>query len=191
MSQHAITPEVLAAWRHLELDEELRTCERDREAESRGMRELDTLDDAVKKSKTLGNILNLYKLTFELRRFRRQSCARTLERYRCQRVCAADLEARPGAYTTFGTEEDVRRLAKEMRPQDDKFAQTMAEFEQGQRHEANDERILAGVNDLIARRLAELRNTELDGDEKELELDYDESEPDGDESESDSDMVQE
>ncbi|KAI9510344.1 hypothetical protein F5148DRAFT_1180153 [Russula earlei] len=203
MSQHAIAPEVLAAWRHLELDNELRTYEGDCEAESRLTRELDIMDDVVEKSKTLVNVLNFCKLTYGLKCFRQQLRARTLERYRCQSICAADLEARPGAYTTFGTEEDVRQLAKEMRPQDDKVAQMMAEFKEGQHHEANDERILAGLNDIIARRRAELQISELDGDEIELdddeiELDGDESEsddderePDGDESESDSDMVQE
>ena len=89
-----------------------------------------------------------------------RTLARSLERYRCQNICIADLEARPEAYPDFGTEEEIRQHVAAIRRNDGKLAQLIAEIEEGQRGRAEDENTLATLNTLIARRHAEEQDDE-------------------------------
>jgi hypothetical protein len=78
--------------------------------------------------------------------------ARNLERYRCQNICIADLEARPEAYSDFGTVEEIQQHVAAIRRNDIKVARLMAEVEEDQRDLAENENLLATLNDLIASR---------------------------------------
>jgi len=86
-------------------------------------------------------------------------------------ICIADLEARPGEYPDFGTEQEVRQYVEEIRRDDTKLAQLMAEIKEGQHHNAKNENLLTALNTLLVRRDACEEN---DG----FESDNDESEPD-------------
>ena len=90
----------------------------------------------------------------ELQLFTQKSLARTLERYRCQKICMADLEARPEAYPCFGTEEEVRRRLVNMRQHHAKVAPVIAEIEEGQCRAAENGGLLTLVGSLIAKRRA-------------------------------------
>jgi hypothetical protein len=80
--------------------------------------------------------------------------ARSLERYRCQNICIADLEARPEAYPDFGTVEEIRQHVAAIRRNDDELAQMAARVEERQSSRAENENLLATLNTLIARRHA-------------------------------------
>ena len=88
----------------------------------------------------------------ELRCLTQRSLARSLERYRCQNICIADLEARPDAYPDFGTEEEIRQHVAAIRRNDGELAQLVAKIEEGQRSRAENENLLATLNTFIARR---------------------------------------
>jgi hypothetical protein len=94
------------------------------------------------------------KRDLELQLFTQRSLARSLERYHCQEICMTDLEARPGAYPCFGTEEEVRERLENMRQHHVKLTRVIAEIEEGQRREAENEDLLAVVDSLIAKRRA-------------------------------------
>lgn len=98
----------------------------------------------------------------ELRCLTHRSLARTLERYRCQNVCIADLEARPEAYPEFGTEEEIRQHVAAIRRNDGDVAQLMTGIEEGQQSRAKNENLLATLNTLIARRHAQDEGDEED-----------------------------
>lgn len=85
-----------------------------------------------------------------------------MDRYRCQNICLAELEARPEAYPCFGTADEIRRQVEKIRRRDAELAQVAAEVEKDQRHQAENESLLAAVNGLIARRRASEQD---DGDE--------------------------
>ena len=84
-----------------------------------------------------------------------RALARSLDRYRCQNICIADLEARPEAYPDFGTEEEIRQHLAAIRRNDEELGQLVAEIEEGQRSRAENENMLATLNTLIADRHAE------------------------------------
>ena len=79
-----------------------------------------------------------------------------MERYRCQNICIADLDARPEAYPDFGTEEEIRQHVAAIRRNDGDLAQLMAEIEEGQHSHAGNENRLATLNTLIAKRHAQV-----------------------------------
>jgi len=196
MSRYAVTPETYDAWRHLEVNKELRTYERDDAAILRGEAELELLyagtkssfsittispsltSEDLEKSPTAEKIENYFKLGLELQCFAQRHLTRTLERYHCRNICLADLEARPGAYPDFGTEEEVRRYVEEARRKDAKLAQATAEIKEGQRHDAETEDRLAALNNYIATRRARGKNNERGPDIGEMEWDNGDSEPD-------------
>jgi len=188
MSRYAVTPETYDAWRHLEVNKELRTYERDRAAVSRGKTELESLlagtkisfpvtavflltTADLKKSPTVEKVENFFKHALEFKCFTQRSLARSVERYHCRKICIADLQARPGEYPDFGTEEEVRQYAEGARRKDAKLAQLMAEIKEGQRHDAENENLLTALDTLIAERHACEQSDEI-------ESDNDESEPD-------------
>jgi len=166
MSRYAITPETYDAWRHLEIDNELRTYERDCAAVSRGKTEVGFLLADLQKSPTVEKAENFFKHALELKSFTQRSLARALERHHCRKICIADLEARPGEYPDFGTEEEVRQYAEGARRKDDKLAQLMAEIKEGQRHDAETENLLTALDTLMAER----REIESDNDESESDI---------------------
>jgi len=178
MSHHAVTPETYDAWRHLEINKELRTYERDGAAMLRGEAELELLYADLEKSPTVENIEIYFKLGLELQCFAQRSLARTLERNHCWNICLADLEARPGAYPDFGTEEEVRRYVEEARRKDVKLAQVMAEIKDRQLHDAETEDRLAALNNFIVTRRAREQKDEREPDNDEMELDDDNNKPD-------------
>ncbi|KAH9953978.1 hypothetical protein BC827DRAFT_1245328 [Russula dissimulans] len=171
MSHHAITPETYVAWRHLEVNEELRTYERDMEAVLKGNEELELLFNSTKanlpvtttflfftlaeleESPTIENIENFFKHELELRCFTQRSLARDLEQYRCQNICLVDLEARPEAYPEHGTKEDIQRRV-EARRKNVKLAQLVTRLEEEQKDYAENARLLAALDTLIAKRRA-------------------------------------
>jgi len=171
MSRYAVSPETYDAWRHLEINNEIRTYERDHAAVSRGKAELESLLADLQKSPTVEKAENFFKHALELKCFSQRSQARTLDRYHSQNICIADLEARPGEYPDFGTEQEVRQYVEEIRRDDTKLAQLMAEIKEGQHHNAKNENLLTALNTLLVRRDACEEN---DG----FESDNDESEPD-------------
>jgi len=177
MSRHAVTPETYDAWRHLEINKELRTYERDYAAVSRGEAELELLYADLEKSPTAENIENYFKLGLELQCFAQRSRARTVERYHCWNICLGDLEARPGAYPDFGTEEEVRRYVEEARLKDVKLAPLMVEIKGKQRHDTETEDRLAALDSYIATRRARQQNSEREPDNDEMELEHDDGEP--------------
>jgi hypothetical protein len=169
MSDFADTPETYVAWRYLEVTDQLRPYDGERAEMLRGEEELDLLlagteyslsplldlmvySAELEKSPTINNIERFFKRALELRCFTQRSLARTLERYRCQNICIADLEARPHAYPDFGTEEEVRQHVAAIRRNDGDLTQLMAKIEEGQRSRSENERLLATLNTLIARR---------------------------------------
>jgi len=178
MSRHAVTPETYDAWRHLEINKELRTYERDYAAVLRGEAELELLSADLEKSMTAENIENFFKLGLELKCFAQRSLARKLEQYHCERICIADLEARPEAYPDFGTEEEVRRYVEKARQKDVELASLMAEIKESRSHDAETEDRLAALNNIIAMRRAREQNSEQEPDDDEMELGNDDSEPD-------------
>jgi len=153
MSHHAITPETYVAWRHLEVNEGLRTYERDAEAVLKGDEELELLFNKLEESPTIENIENFFKYELELRCFTQRTIARNLERYRCQNICLVDLEARPEAYPECGTEEDIRQRV-EARRKNTKLAQLVTKFEEEQQDYAENVKLLAALDALIAKRRA-------------------------------------
>jgi len=171
MSRYAVTPETYDAWKHLEINEELRTYERDCEAVSRGKAELESLLADLQKSPTAEKAVNFFKHALELKCFTQRSRGRALERYHCRKICIADLEARPGEYPEFGTDEEVRQYAEKARRKDDKLAQLMAEIKEGQRYDAENENLLSALDTLIEERRACEQSDEI-------ESDNDESQPD-------------
>jgi len=154
MSEYAATPETYAAWRHLELHDELRPFDGERAQMLRGSEELALLLSELEKSPTIDNIERFFKRGLELRCFTQRSMARSLERYRCQNICIADLETRPEAYPDFGTVEEIRQHVAAIRRNDGELAQLAASVEEEQRTRAENENLLATLNTLIARRHA-------------------------------------
>jgi hypothetical protein len=180
-STYAVTPETYAAWRYLELTDELRPYDGERAEMTRGKEELDLLlagvDDLffamisfspltspeLEKSPTIDSIERFFKRGLELQCSAQRSLGRSLERYHNQNICITDLEARPEAYPCFGTEEDVRRRANVMRQNHVNLAPVVAEIEDGQRSQTENENRLAALNTFIARRhaLEQLDDSEL------------------------------
>ena len=114
------------------------------------------------KSPTVEKIELFLKRGLELQLFTQRSLARSLERYHCQRTCLGDVEARPGAYPCFGTEEEVQQSAEEYRRRHVELIPMAARIEEGQHRYAEYENLLAAVNALIARRRACEQNNESD-----------------------------
>ena len=127
-------------------------------------------------SPSVAKLEQYLKQLFELQCFTQRSLVRKLERYHCEDVCLADLEARPGAYQCFGSAEEVRRHKEQLQRKDGEFATVAARVEEGQRSYAENVHRLNVVNGLIAKRRA--REQELDSEEEDYE-----SEQDNDESE--------
>ena len=169
MSDFADTPETYVAWRYLEVTDQLRPYDGERAEMLRGEEELDLLlagtecplsplstliiySAELDKSLTIDNIERFAKRALELRCSTQRSLARTLEQYRCQNICIADLEARPEAYPNLGTEEEVRQHVTAIRRNEGELNQLMGKVEEGQRSRAENERLLATLNTLIARR---------------------------------------
>jgi len=152
MSDFADTPETYVAWRHLEVTKELRPYDGELAEILRGQEELGLLLADLEESPTIDNIERFFKRDLELRCLIQRSLARSLERYRCQNICLADLEARPGAYPDFGTEEDIQQHVATVRQNDGELAQLVAKIEEGQRSRAENENLLVTLNALIARR---------------------------------------
>jgi len=167
MSDFADTPETYVAWRHLEVTDQLRPYDGERAEMLRGEEELDLLLAELEKSPTIDNIERFFKRALELRCFTQRSLARTLERYRCQNICIADLEARPDAYPDFGTEEEVQQHVAAIRRNDGDLTQLMAKIEEGQRSRSENERLLATLNTLIAR-----RHSHEEGDQSETDTSH-------------------
>jgi len=165
MSEHAATPETYAAWRYLELTDELRPFDGEKAEMLRGKEELALLRADVEKSPTLDNVERFFKRGMELRCFTQRSMARSLEQYRCQNICIADLEARPEAYPEFGTDEEIRQHVAAIRRNDGEVARMMTEIEEEERSYADNENLLATLNTLITRR----HGLEQDDDESEPE----------------------
>ena len=178
MSDYAVTPETYAAWRFLELNDELRPYDGERVEILRGNQELDLLlagtetlcppllhsytSIDLEESPSVDNFERFFKRGLELRCLTHRSLARTLERYRCQNVCIADLEARPEAYPEFGTEEEIRQHVAAIRRNDGDVAQLMTGIEEGQQSRAKNENLLATLNTLITRRHAQDEGDEED-----------------------------
>jgi hypothetical protein len=120
----------------------------------------------LEKNPTIDNIEHFFQRGLELRCLAQSSLARSLERYRCQNICIADLEAQPEAYPDFGTVEEIRQHVAAIRRNDDDLAQLIAEVEEGQRSRAENENILANLNTFIARRHAQKQD-----DGSQLEID--------------------
>ena len=169
MSDFADTPETYVAWRYIEVTDELRPYDGELAEMLRGKEELGLLHAGteysfplllnliinsaeLEKSPTIDNIERFAKRALELRCFTQRSLARSLERYRCQNICIADLEARPDAYPDFGTEGEIRQHVAAIRRNDGELAQLVAKIEEGQRSRAENENLLVTVNAFIARR---------------------------------------
>jgi len=165
MSAYATTPETYAAWRFVELYDEHHSEEREQAMMARASEEVDLLFADIEKSQTLENVLQFLKQSYELRCFRQKCQSRILERYRCEQVCNADLEVRPGAYPCFGAEEEVRRRAEECRRKYAERDLAAAEIEKELHDYAENERILAGVEAILAERRAELPAVDDDDEE--------------------------
>jgi hypothetical protein len=114
----------------------------------------------LEKNPTINNIERFFQRGLELRCLTQRSLARSLERYRCQNVCIADLEARPDAYPEFGTVEEIRQHVAAIRRNDGDLAQLVAEVEGEQRSRAENENMLANLNAFIARRHAQEHDDE-------------------------------
>ena len=114
----------------------------------------------LEKAPTINNVERFFKRGLELRCLTQRAQARTLERYRCQNICIADLEARPEAYPDFGTEEEIRQHVASIRRNDGDLAQLMAEIEKQQNGLSENENLLATLNTFMARRHAEEEDIE-------------------------------
>jgi hypothetical protein len=179
MSVYAATPETYAAWRYLELNDALRPFDQEHAEIVRGDEELDlllagtkslfslgtplclTLSD-LEKSPTVDKMAHFFKRALELHLFAQRSLDRSLERYHRQGVCLADVQARPGAYPCFGTEEEVRQRVEEFRRKHVEIAEVARRVEEGHHQYAENERLLAAVNAIIASRRAESQDDEIE-----------------------------
>ena len=132
-------------------------------------------------SPSVAKLEQYLKQLFELQCFTQRSLARKLERYRREDVCLADLEARPGAYPCFGTEEEVRRHVEGLRWKDGEFASLVAQVEEGQRGYAENVHRLDVVNGLIAKRRA--REREFKGEQEDFKSEQDDNESEREEHE--------
>jgi len=162
MSAYAVTPETYAAWRYMELNDEHRPFDQEHAEIVRGDEELDLLLADLEKSPTVDKMAHFFKRALELRLFAQRSLDRSLERYRCQGVCLADVQARPGAYPSFGTEEEVQQRVEEFRRKHVEIAEVARRVEEGQHQYAENERLLAAVNAIIASRRAESQDDEIE-----------------------------
>lgn len=82
------------------------------------------------------------------------------------------LEARPGTYPYFVTEEEIRRHLAELQRKDGEFTRLVAQVEERQHSYAENVHRLNVVNDLIAKRRA--REQEFEGEQDDYENDEDE-----------------
>jgi len=181
MSDFADAPETYIAWRYLEVTDELRPYDGELAEMLRGKEELGLLlagiyhsfppllnliinSAELEKSPTIDNIERFFKRGMELRCFRQRSQARSLEQYRCQNICIADLETRPDAYPDFGTEEEIRQHVAAIRRNDGELAQLVAKIEEEQRSRAENENVLVTLNTLIARRHAHKEDDQSESD---------------------------
>ncbi|KAF8464792.1 hypothetical protein DFH94DRAFT_848780 [Russula ochroleuca] len=184
MSAYAVTPEIYAAWQYLETDEE-DLYEREQAEMLREEEELGLLLADLEGSPTVAKLEQYLKQLFELQCFTQRSLARKLERYHCEDVCLADLEARPEAYPCFGTEEEIRQHVEGLQRKDGELASLVAQVEEGQRSYAENVHRLNVVNGLIAkrRRLEE----EFEGEQEDYESNQDDNESEQDEDDSEQD----
>ena len=109
----------------------------------------------LEKNPTIDNIERFFQRGLEIRCLTHRSLARSLERYRCQNICVADLEARPEAYPEFGTSHEIQKHVAAVRRNDGDLAQLIAEVEEGQRSWTENEHMLVNLNAFIARRHAQ------------------------------------
>ena len=118
----------------------------------------------LEKNPTIDDIERFFQRGLELRCLTQRSLARSLERYRCQNICIADLEARPEAYPDFGTAKEIRQHVAVIRRNDGDLTQSIAEIEEGQHSRSENENMLANLNAFIARRHAQEQDdgSELD-----------------------------
>ena len=121
---------------------------------------LDFVD--LEKSPTVDKMAHFFKRALELRLFTQRSLDRSLERYHYQGVCLADVQARPGAYPCFGTEEEVRQRAEGFRRKRVELAEVTTQVEEGQHRYAENESLLAAVNAIIASRRAGSQDAEVE-----------------------------
>lgn len=171
MSDFTVPPETYVAWRYLEVTDELRPYDGELAEMLRRKEELGlllvgteysfplllnlTINSAeLEKSPTIDNIERFFKRELELRCFTQRSLARSLEQYRCQNICIADLQTRPDAYPDLGTEEEIRQHVGAIQRNDGELAQLVAKIEEGQRSRTENENLLAALNTLIASRHA-------------------------------------
>ncbi|KAH9986913.1 hypothetical protein BJV74DRAFT_796683 [Russula compacta] len=129
----------LAAWPFLELDDELRPYDREYAEMKRGREEPALLYSGAK----AGNVPDCRKHRIILQ---------ALERYNCQKVCTADLAARPGPYPCLGNKEEVRRHVDTDRRRHAEIAPVAAEVEEGLRCLPKNKERLAALKVLITRR---------------------------------------
>lgn len=118
-------------------------------------------------SPTVAKLEQYLKQLFELQRFTQTSLVRKLERFHCEDICIADLEARPEAYPCFGTEEEIRQHLEGLKRNDGEIARLEEQVEEGQRSYAENAHRLDVVNDLIAKRRA--REQEFESEEEDCE----------------------
>jgi len=154
MSDYAVTPETYAAWRYLELNDELRPYDGERAEMDRREEELGLLLADLEETPTAEKLEIYFKRDLELQLFIQRSLARSLDRYKCHKICLADMEARPGAYPCFGTEGEIQRRVEDFQREDVELAKVAAHVEEGQSQYAEKENLLAAVNALIAKRRA-------------------------------------
>jgi hypothetical protein len=127
-------------------------------------------------SPTVAKLEQYLKQLFKLQCFTQRSLVRKLQRYHCEDVCLADLEARPGAYPCFGTEEKIRLHVEGLQRKDGEFARLVVQVEEGQHSYAENMHRLNVVNGLIARRRAREQEFEGEQEDYESEVDEDDSE---------------
>jgi hypothetical protein len=125
-------------------------------------------------SPTVSKLEQYLKQLFELQCFTQTSLARKLERYHCEDVCLADLEARPEAYPCFGTEEEIRRHVEGLQRDDGEFVRLVEQVEEGKRSYAENVHRLNVVSGLIAKRQA--REQEFEDHESDQESEEEEHE---------------
>ncbi|KAH9981776.1 hypothetical protein BJV77DRAFT_967145 [Russula vinacea] len=169
MSAYAVTPEIYAAWRYLETDDddlyEREQAEMLREEEELGLLLAGFLifgppTADLEGSPSVAKLEQYLKQLFELH---------------------ASHRARPGAYPCFGTEEEVRRHVEGLRWKDGEFASLVAQVEEGQRSYAENVHRLDVVNGLIAKRRA--REWEFEGEQEDYESEQDDNESEREEHE--------
>ena len=105
---------------------------------------------------------HFFKRGLELQLFTQRSLDRSLERYHCQGVCLTDVQARPGAYPCFGTEEEVQQRGEEFRRKRVELTEVVTRVEEGHHRYAENERLLAAVNAIIASRSAEPQDDKIE-----------------------------